>query len=50
MMPLVLKCPKCGQTQKYLPQKPISEKSRRNCVYCGKSIHVYKCIVGESER
>lgn len=50
-MPLVIRCPKCGQTQKFLPLKSeISEKTRKKCVYCNASIQVYKAIVGTSER
>lgn len=50
-MPLVIKCPKCGHSQKFLPLKPeISEKTRKKCVYCGSSIQVHKAIVGTSER
>ena len=49
-MPIIIKCPQCGHSQKFLPLKQISEKSRKKCVYCGKSIQVYKAIIGESER
>ncbi|MFT4308340.1 MAG: hypothetical protein ACMXYM_03140 [Candidatus Woesearchaeota archaeon] len=49
-MPLIIRCSKCGQSQKFLPLKPISEKSRKKCVYCNASVRVYKQIIGESER
>lgn len=49
-MPLIIKCQYCGNSQKFLPLKQISEKSRKKCVYCGKSVRVYKQIIGESER
>ena len=49
-MPLIIRCPKCGQSQKFLPLKQINEKTRKKCVYCNASIRVHTQIIGESER
>jgi len=44
-MPMLLRCPKCGHDQKYLPSKPGLVGKSRKCVYCGRSFKVSTHIV-----
>ncbi|MFT4309078.1 MAG: hypothetical protein ACMXYL_01165 [Candidatus Woesearchaeota archaeon] len=39
------KCPKCGNTQKFQSIKGLTIKSRKKCVYCGKSYNVRDCLI-----
>lgn len=35
-----LKCPKCNNSMNYSPISIVSEKTRKTCVYCGKSFKI----------
>ncbi len=41
-MMFLLRCPKCKNNMKYQTSKPISEKNKKRCVYCGFSMSVRK--------
>ncbi|MBS1267131.1 MAG: hypothetical protein MAG795_01103 [Candidatus Woesearchaeota archaeon] len=46
-MALILRCPKCRQTMKYVPSKGSKSiyKKRKRCVYCGRSFSVREHLV-----
>lgn len=44
-MMFLLQCPKCKNKMKYQTQKPITEKNKKRCVYCGKSYTVRDTII-----
>lgn len=48
-MILLLKCPKCKNSMKYMPLKQGVIGKSKKCVYCGKSFNVRDNIVKKIE-
>lgn len=46
----LLQCPKCKHKMKYQTLKPITEKNKKRCVYCGFTMIVQKSIVKPVEK
>lgn len=46
-MMFLLLCPQCKHKMKYQTLKPLTEKNKKRCVYCGKSFIVRNTIVKE---
>ncbi|MDP6599842.1 MAG: hypothetical protein QF798_00195 [Candidatus Woesearchaeota archaeon] len=44
-MMFLLQCPKCKNKMKYQTLKPISEKNKKRCVYCGRTYPIRLNIV-----
>ena len=42
---LTVLCPQCKHQMKYGPQKPVTSKSVKRCVYCGYSMMVKNTLV-----
>jgi len=46
----VVKCPHCSRLQGYIPQsKRITPKTRKTCIFCGRSFNVRANLIDEVE-
>ena len=49
-MMFLLQCPNCKNKMKYQTPKPLTEKNRKRCVYCGKSFKIREQIIKKIEK
>ncbi|MFH0868202.1 MAG: hypothetical protein V1831_02730 [Candidatus Woesearchaeota archaeon] len=49
-MMFLLQCPNCKNKMKYQSLKPISEKNKKRCVYCGHSYKIRRAIIKSLEK